>query len=441
MRKDYIIIGGGAAGIAAAYKILGSSKTACVQLLEGTNRYGGRAKTDTRSIQGLAFDKGCVYIQDPKNPLNPWPKIARDLGFTLIEEDSEYKLRINTGSGFETMNTDDVGAINVLRSSVAADFEANKRSPNLTVTADPMAGENEAFALATSEYGPFTESAEPWNYLAADRAREASEDWGENLFVEEGLGNLVKAYGEQLKKRYGTGRFTETFKAVREVKYDADKVTVTDISGNKYTADACIITVPVSVLETGNIRFTPALPRDYTTALQALRLGAYKKLAVQLINMPAGILDDTNYYLYNAEPEGIWQVFRLSFYPRNVLVVHTSGDFAAQLDEMPDDAVFNLFKTTFSNAYNHEPLFAEKFGITQWNKDEFALGAYSYTQPLGKSKDDPTALNARKQMAKPLANKIFFAGEAYNLKAYGTLHGAFIDGEDAAENALRVTED
>ncbi|MNQ89721.1 Flavin containing amine oxidoreductase [compost metagenome] len=315
-------------------------------------------------------------------------------------------------------------------------YDQNKIFPNKTVICTPnYFGQDAEFALGTSPYGPFTESIEPWNYLAADRAREESADWGNNLFVKKGLGTLVKTYGERLTKLYSI-RFTETFRAIKEISY-SDVVTVKDTSGNVFTGDACIITVPVSVLEAGKISFTPALPDPYRYALKALKLGSYKKLAIQLTITPKEIEDNVNYYLYNENPNGIWQFYRLSYFPKNTFVVHTAGNFAAKLDNMADHKVFELFKSTFKKAYNEEPIFVEKYGITKWDKNDYALGAYSYTAPVGFDITNSKPLNSRKQMAIPIDNKIFFAGEAYNIKAYGTLHGAYIDGQDAAENALR----
>ena len=439
MPKQYIIIGGGAAGIAAAYKILESSRTAVVHLFEATNIYGGRAKTDKSSIPGLPFDKGCVYIQDPKNPENPWPKIAGQLGFKTVEEKDSYKMRINTGQGFQTVDTTAIPAINQVVSFLEKEYEASKQLPNKAVTSKPRStDQNEEFALALSPYGPYTEATEPWNYLAADRAREASGNWGENLFVEDGLGTLVKTYGEGLKKKYGS-RFTETFVAVKSIVYGKG-VTVTDITNKQYTADACIITASVGVLASGSIAFSPALPQSYKSALQALKMGSYKKLAIQFEALPSGIDDNVNYYLYNNQPQGIWQYYRLASYPNNVLVVHTSGEFAAALDKMDNTAVIQLFGTTFKAAYGSGVKLTAKSGITNWGTDKNVLGAYSYTAPMGSNVNDPAALKARKEMAKPINQQIFFAGEAYHLKAYGTLHGAYIDGQDAAENVLQIHE-
>ena len=47
-------------------------------------------------------------------------------------------------------------------------------------------------------------------------------------------------------------------------------------------ATACVVTVSVDVLAAGSISFKPELPRAYQDALKAVRLGSYKKLAVEL---------------------------------------------------------------------------------------------------------------------------------------------------------------
>lgn len=60
-----------------------------------------------------------------------------------------------------------------------------------------------------------------------------------------------------------------------------------------------------------------------------------------------------------------------------------------------------------------------------WDEDPFALGAYSYV-PAG-------ALAARKRLAEPVAETLYFAGEAANLNGHsGTVHGAIASGKRAA---------
>lgn len=435
MPKKFVIVGGGAAGIAAAATLLKTSPDASVTLFEANGYYGGRAHTDSKTIRGLPFDMGAVYLQDPGN--NPWTAIAASLNFETVDDNTTYEMRIDRGHGFETISTTGDPHVTKFDQQITSDYKKNKSTPNARVMSKPrLDTQDQWFGLAISTYGPFVESAEPWQYLAADRARE-NQGPG-NLFVKKGLGKLVAKYGAGLKDRFGA-RYSEYLDTpVDVITHDPSGVSVRSADGRTtVAADACIVTVPVSVLGAGAITFTPALPKPYTTALRALRLGSYKKIAVELARLPSGIDDDANYYLYNDDPDGIWQFYRLSFYPANVLVAHASGDFAAALDDMKDADVFNAFKSALSEAYDTTVSFRAAKAMTNWTKDPYAMGAYSYTAFIGGGPDDRAALGARDQMAAPLG-RVLFAGEALDLEAYGTLQGAYATGEAAAGKALQL---
>lgn len=424
------IIGGGLAGISAAHKLLASSKVTEVHLLEAAGGYGGRARTDSTSIPGFAFDMGAQYIQDPD--INPLVGIAKALGFKTVEEDASYLLRVDTDKGWvdEPIDTDDVQAeVNAIQAS----FDAAALKPNLIVAGKPSFDTQvEMFGHATSTYGPFTESAETWQYIAADRAREAGGEHGGNQFVVKGIGTLVAAWGHQLAAT-GGARYTAHFGAqVTSVSYDDNSATL-GWGRNTLAVDACIITVPVSVLGSGAIRFSPALPASYTGALKALRLGSYKKLALALRTDPADIVPGTNYYLIETEPEGVWQYYRLPHAP-GVLVAHAAGDFAAALDAMADKDVYALFKAGIQAACDGV-FFTTGQAITNWSRASGINGAYSYTAFIGGGPDDKTTLGAREALGVPLKT-LHFAGEATNLDYYGTLQAAIFEGERAANDVL-----
>jgi phytoene dehydrogenase-like protein len=64
---DVVIVGAGAAGIAAARRVLAAKKTCAV--LEASPRIGGRCATDTKMF-GVPFDLGAHWIHSPDtNPL------------------------------------------------------------------------------------------------------------------------------------------------------------------------------------------------------------------------------------------------------------------------------------------------------------------------------------------------------------------------------------
>ena len=440
MAKKVIIVGGGAAGIGAAAKILENSTDTEVLLLEATSKLGGRAKTSTKPIKGLAFDEGPVYIQDPLNPENPWPKIADELGFETVKDKDQYKVRVDIDGVFKTVKTTDLPEARQVENQLQESFEHNKTINNRTVSQPPLPdGQNGKLGLAFSSYGPITESTEPTQYLASDRAREVSEDWGHNLFVKKGLGTLVRTYGDQLVSMYPFRLKVLLNTTVTEINYEQAAVEVS-IDNKKYTGDACIVTVSVGVLGNGNIHFVPNLPGDYNMALDFLKLGHYKKLALQFNFLPPEIKDDTNYFLYNEDPEGVWQFYRLSYFPAKVLVVHTAGNFAQQLDQMGDQEVFDLFRDSLRQAYAPNIDYLEdKVSTTNWSGNPFFQGVYSYTTNDPNAPEDYNIpLKARRTMSIPIQNKIYFAGEAYHLEAYGTLHGAYEDGQQAADAVLKA---
>jgi monoamine oxidase len=70
--------------------------------------------------------------------------------------------------------------------------------------------------------------------------------------------------------------------------------------------------------------------------------------------------------------------------------------------------------------------------LSQWRRDEFARGSYSYAKP-GHHGD-------RAWLAEPVDNRLFFAGEACSETSFSTAHGAWRSGRTAAEQALGVVK-
>src|SRR5437764_5924784 len=75
---DIVVIGAGAAGIAAARRIMAANRK--VILLEATDRIGGRCMTDTTTF-GVPFDRGARWMHNPDT--NPMIKLARGAGLEI----------------------------------------------------------------------------------------------------------------------------------------------------------------------------------------------------------------------------------------------------------------------------------------------------------------------------------------------------------------------
>src|SRR3954467_11322195 len=86
---DIVVIGAGAAGIAAARRIQAANRKVIV--LEAGERIGGRCITDTTTFEA-PFDRGARWIHNPDG--NPIARLARAAGLELTPAPMGQKIRI-----------------------------------------------------------------------------------------------------------------------------------------------------------------------------------------------------------------------------------------------------------------------------------------------------------------------------------------------------------
>src|SRR5436305_4815871 len=86
---DIVVIGAGAAGIAAARRIQAANRKALV--LEASGRIGGRCITDSASFD-VPFDRGARWLHNPDG--NPMVRLARRAGLELGPAPPGQKIRV-----------------------------------------------------------------------------------------------------------------------------------------------------------------------------------------------------------------------------------------------------------------------------------------------------------------------------------------------------------
>jgi monoamine oxidase len=227
---------------------------------------------------------------------------------------------------------------------------------------------------------------------------------------------LTKEYSSVLTK-------VKTNTVVREIEYVGDVVRVKDQNGVTRTYDKLIVTVPISILKDGDIKFTPALP-------------SAKKEAMDMIGMDAGIRiilkvknkfwpDDTT-VLYSGGDAGVFNIEKDSngAYILSSLVV---GKTAEKMNNRSATNIANDIQADFTALFGAaagQSIVDSK--VVFWSDMPYIKGTYSY-QKVGGS------MNNRVELSKAINNKIFFAGEATNANGKsGSIHGAM-------ETANRVT--
>jgi monoamine oxidase len=431
------IVGAGCAGLGAAATLL-ETTNANVWIFEALGRNGGRTWTYSGD---LPVDLGAEAMEQPAS--NPWVEIATMLDFEMIDVSQTTLYRVFADGAWSSEGS--TPGIELVDAVLQEGFTTRRGQPNLPIIGalrnwDDVSPQMVSLALSSNPfYGPIKESAEPWQYVAADMYRQQQLGPSDDVppkFVKRGVGRLVSRFAAYLEETYPQRLKIRQNAPVAQVNGEDGNLMLA--TGDAILSDYCIVTVPVSTIL--QIAFTPPLPDDRVAAYGTLRLGSYKKVGFRPEVPPSDgdtIEPGTLYYVFDALLGGSWQYSWLPTDP-TILLCAASGNFAAQLDGMTDDEVLTRLIELLTAAHPSGN-FAPKPGadqqpevaISNWTAQPGIHGAFSYTSYDGGVADDPRPLAARQLSAKP-HGRAYFAGEACYFKNYGTIAGAYLSGAEAA---------
>ncbi|MGL4636779.1 MAG: flavin monoamine oxidase family protein [Beijerinckiaceae bacterium] len=410
---DVVIIGAGSAGIAAARELAKSGKRFI--LIESRDRAGGRVHTDT--TLGQPFDAGAAYIHFAET--NPWSAVAQEAGVDLQ-------------GGYRLWS----GSIAYRNGQALAGDEMARRSGNsrrlFEIYEDIEEREDTSIADAISEADQeLQDAARIQSQMAAgeDPERVSVTDWqrlegGQNRLVPGGYGTLVAKTGMALNPRLGV--------KATAVDWSGQTIIVTTDKGT-IRARKLIITVPIGVLNAGHIKFKPALPASTTAAIQGLRMGALSKIALRF-GAAEGTTDDKPKERFGFTPHQFLaeigdpaRAMTFEAWPQNndLVVATFGGDYARGLAKQGEAAAVDHALERFLKIAGSDARKLFKGGrLAGWSEDPHALGSYAVALP-GK-------MRSRDALARPVGNRIWFAGEATAGVYSMTAGGAYIAGRDAA---------
>lgn len=407
---DVLIVGAGAAGLAAARECQRLRKSFI--LVEARDRIGGRVFTD--SSLGQPFDAGARYIHWAER--NPWTGVAQEVGVATspdIGSPGGFRFYANGKPVPEADRSLRRQAFATL-SRLLDDDAANV--PDISLV-DEVASRGDAFTEAAGGLARMALGEEPERVSARDYARLWS---GDDLVVPEGYGTLVQAYGAGLPVRLST--------AVTAIRWDGQGIAA-ETRDDTMRAKAAIITVPPTVLASGAVRFVPELPGETRDALAGLGAGALTKIGLKFDGARFDLPPDTD--IFEMEAPGETFDFECWTFGRDIVVANFGGDHARRVTADGDAAavaatldaflrvVGGSARTSFIGASVHA-----------WHRDPYSLGCYSHCLP--------GHAGARAKLAEPIAERIFFAGEATAGEDFGaamTVGGAFLAGQAAARRA------
>ena len=403
---EVVVVGGGAAGVAAARRLCDAGVDCLV--VEARPRLGGRAWTVT-DASGFALDLGCGWLHSAES--NPWVAVAEKQGASIDKTRPPWA-RPSLDVAFPRAEQDE------FQEAMDAFFARLEQV---------AASEIDVPAAAALETGcrwnglinaisTYISGAE-WDRVSAkDFDRYA--DSGVNWRVVEGLGSVVAAAGADLPVRLDC--------PVRGIDHSGKRLRVETARG-AIAADQVIVTIPSTLLAKEQLKFTPALPKK-THAAQGLPLGLDDKLFMALDGAEE-FERDTRVFAHTDRAATAAYQFRPLGRPQ--IEAYFGGNLAAELEASGDGAFFDFAVSelvgVFGSAFAHR---LKPIRIHRWGLDPFALGAYSFALP--------GFADCRATLAEPVDDRLFFAGEACSTHDFSTAHGGFNTGVAAADQVIEA---
>ena len=414
---DILVIGAGAAGIAAARAALAAGRH--VRVLEARSRLGGRALTD--GVLGVPFDLGATWLHDAAR--NPLVELARALGVALTDSDAARQ-EVSFVAG-RRATAAEIAAYDAAWAAFEPAIRARAAAP----------GPDRPAAVAAPRGGPWDATVAAWQGeviaawpLAAMSLRDFATCLlgGANLLPAGGLGALLARLGEGLPVTTGA--------PVTRLAW-GNREAVAEGPFGTLRARAVICTVPTSLLAGAAIRFDPPLPLAVQQAAHDLPLGAAIKLGLRAagedrLGLPAHASTDRQVSSDEA-------LVPITFWPQGQPVASAwiGGPLAAALEREGPAAADALVREEIAARLGSEAPRAFRPGAlgSAWRRDPWSLGVYSHAR-IG-------AAGARAVLAAPLAGgRLCFAGEACHTEGLAaTVGGAWLSGEAAAIQAIAAS--
>ncbi len=403
---DVAIVGAGAAGIGAA--IAARDDGLCFVVVEAMDRIGGRAFTDTTSI-GVPWDHGCHWLHSAS--INPLVQVADALGL-VYERPNDDVTSFDGRWASETGRRELIDHFN----ATVARGAAIGASEDVALSAVMARGTPYDGAVASWLVHAYAHPAE--HISTVDLARYTAASTDEDWPLRDGYGTLFA--------RLAAGLPIVTGAPVTKIAWGGDGAILTTASGT-IRARAVVITASTNVLADEVIAFDPPLPLWKREALAAAPLGAVNKIAIRF---SGDVLrgDAPNRFAFTSAGDGT--AYWLRPFDTPVAIALLGGplcrDLARQGHEASLEYVREQLASMFGSAIRSS---VAAVGYAMWTDEPFVRGSYAGMLPgQGHRRDD---------LALPVGDTLFFAGEATVPDHFATAHGAYASGRVAIDRILR----
>lgn len=424
MKEIVIIIGAGAAGLAAA-RTLTRHKIPVV-ILEARNRIGGRIMSEIDRRFPIPIELGPEFIHG--QPAETFGILAA-ANVKPVEVSNE---RYSIADG------------QVIEIDQSAVWSAMEKFTSESSFSDCSFSE----FVAENSFSPDVVTAAT-NYVEGFNAADASRISVRSLVLAEGAADALNGDRQfRLSSPYSViadtllGQCDAQYiqlmlnAQVASIGWKKSTVECALADGQKLTANAAIVTLPLPFLKQGLVKFDPPL-KEKKYALDHLEMGQVQRIVFLFkerfwegIQIGESSLTEVSFMHFKRPPFRTWWSCTPITAP--LLVAWNAGrSYIENIEEtkLVDLALAQLAKgLNLNKEVIDEQLLSYRFH--DWEKDPFSKGAYSYCLADG--------WDAPRMLSEPLADTLYFAGEATNHEGnFGTVHGAIATGEKAAELCLK----